>query len=401
MEALKRGQSANRVGTMIILITVVLLLYLLFLPPDTRDEILFNETGDPTTTPGSDISIEERLVDVNVGDLEYVGRNQERTSIPAYTVSAELEGTELQSRDSIQVSKSLFSEQTGSMTFTTSPSLTEDVRLSFNVEDASGDLTVRLNGEVLYTDDAGQGSVPPIRIDADQLESQNTVSFSVSSPGVAFWSSNRYDLGNVRVTANVRDQSQNRNYQTVFIPQDDYDRVERVEAEYVATCTEDDVQGFELTINDFLLFEGTPDCALTTRKEFDPDALKPGQNELVTRVEQGRVLIDRFRLTTYFGETQTETYYFELDDQYFNPDNRTDLDEDYTVNATLTFADDEQKQFNYFVNGRRTSVTTREATITRDLSDFVIEGTNSFRIEPRNDFTLSRLTLDLLERSDE
>lgn len=395
----KHGQSANRVGTMIILITVVLLLYLLFLPPDTRDQILFNESTSPGENAGSDDQVIERLLDTTVGDLEYVDRNQRRHSVPAYTVSAELEGQELQARESMRVSRSLFNEREGRVRFTTTPSLTEDVRLSFNVESGQGDLTVRLNDDVIYTDETGSGSVPPIRLDAEQLRSENTLTFNVESPGIAFWSSNEYQLENVRVTGDVRDESQNQNYQSVFIPQDDYNRVERVEAEYLATCQEDNVEGFQMIINDFLLFEGTPDCALTTRKEFDADVLQPGQNDLTTSIEQGRVLVDRFTLTTYFGETEEKTYYFELDDEYFPAENRTSLRDDYEVNATFVFADDEEKQFNYFVNGRRESVTTREARLTESLSEKVIQGTNSFRIEPRSDFTMPRLHVELIETS--
>jgi hypothetical protein len=395
----KQGQSANRVGTMIILITVVLILYLLFLPPDTRDQILYNESDPGETVGENGDEVIERLLDTTVGDLEYVDRNRRRHSVPAYTVSARLEGTELQSRETMSVSRSLFNERIGRMRFTTTPSLTQDVRLSFNVESGQGDLTVRLNDEVLYTDETTAGSVPPIRIDADQLRSENTLTFTVESPGIAFWSANEYRLENVRVTADVRDESQNRNYQSVFIPQDDYNRIERVEAEYIATCQEDDVEGFQMVINDFLLFEGTPDCALTTKKEFDADVLQPGQNDLVTQVEEGRVLVDRFTLTTYFGETEEKTYYFELDDTYFPADNRTVLDSDYEVNATFVFADDDEKQFNYFVNGRRESVTTREARLTESVSEKVIQGTNSFRIEPRSDFTMSRLHVDLIEQN--
>jgi hypothetical protein len=392
----KRGQSANRVGTIIILITVILVLYLLFLPPQTRDELLFDDT-----TPGDDFndsSVRERLLDVEPGDLTYVDRERRRYSIPAYSVSSEVQGVELQRRDSIRIYKSLFNEQSTTMQFTTTPSLTDNVLLSFNVENANGVITIDLNGETLYTDRVTGGSVPPISIDSDLLQSSNNLTFTVNPPGMAFWSTNEYELSNARVTADVRDTSQNENYQTVYIPEDDYERVERVEAEYIATCTERNVEGFELSINNFLLFEGTPDCALATQKSFDPGALQPGQNDLLTEIDEGNVLIDRFTLTTYFGDTEEKTYYFDLDDDYFTGGDDPVLD-DIQANATFTFADDDEKQFNFFVNGRRMSITTRNSELSRNITGDVKPGNNVVRIEPRNDFTMSQLTVDLVKTS--
>lgn len=397
MELSKRGQSANKVGTMIILITIVLLLYLLFLPPANRDQILYNDSDPTGNFSGTDI--EDRLLDVSPGDLEYVSRDKQRYSIPAYTVSSEFEGVELFSEESFIVQRSLFSERQRSYRFQATPSLTEDVILSFTVDDARGTLTVTLNNETLYTGTPTQGNIPPIRIDSDELRSQNTVRFETNPPGLAFWSTNQYQISNARITAQVKDTKSNQNYQSAYIPADDYNRIERAEVEYIASCDEDDVNDFELAINDFLLFEGTPDCALVNRKEFDPGALVPGQNDITTRVNGGSVLVDKFTLTTYYEDTETKTYYFELKDKYFvNTTRSPSVHPDYYVNATYTFAGDENKQFNAFINGRRRSITTDEASVSQNITRFVKPGTNAIRVEPRNDFTMPRLTVDLSRR---
>lgn len=394
----RRGQSTNRVGTMILLITVILLLYILFLPPQDRDQILYNES-DPLNGDFNE-SITERLLDVEPGDLEYVDRERRRHSIPAYSVSSQVEGVQLLRENSASPQRSLFNERRPTYQFTTTPSLTDDVLLTFNVESASGELTVRLNGEPIYVDHVSKGSITPISIDKDRLASSNNLTFSVSSPGVAFWATNQVQLENVQVTADVRDTSRNRNHQTFYIPQDDYSRIERVEAQYIATCTEADVEGFDITVNNYVLFEGIPDCALQSKKSFDPGVLKPGQNTLMTTIEQGSVLVDRFRVTTYFGDTEEKTYYFEVDDEYFHDaQNGSEIDGDVSINASFTFADDDEKQFNYFVNGRRTSITTREPSLTRSIENRVLEGTNVVRIEPRNDFTMSRHTVNLRDDS--
>ena len=86
---------------MIILIAVVLLLYLLFLPPQTRDALLFEDdipgsNGD--SIPGSQ-DVEERLLLEEVGRLEYAENERDRYNIPAYTVTTSYEGTELQNEE--------------------------------------------------------------------------------------------------------------------------------------------------------------------------------------------------------------------------------------------------------------------------------------------------------------
>ena len=393
----KKGQSGSRAGLMIILITVVLLIYLLFIPPADREALL--EGGETSNLPsdGNFLIIEE-LLDQRVGTLDYSSRNELTYSIPTFTVATSIEGTTIQERNQLQVSRSTFSEDSKQMTFNVNPDLTRDIVLSFTVVEASGTLTVELNGEEIYVDTLVRGNSPPIRITPQELQRENTLRFSVDTPGITFWRTNEYTLRNVQITADVQDVSQRANTQSVYIEQDDFDTIEIARLRYVPQCEPEEVTGFEISFNNFNLFRGVPDCGVINAIKFDPAAVFPGANDITTRVQTGSVLVDAMELETRFEGTQNKQYFFSIPRRFFTTDSEgvPILPDAFQVRARFTFPNDEEKRLNTFFNGRLKTINTREPEVEFNITEYVEPGSNVVELEPVEDISIARLEIDLI-----
>jgi len=399
----KNGQSANRTGLMIILITVVLIIYILFIPPDAREDLL-NSQNPPSPgengEQGESYLVVERFLNQQVGQLDYISRNRERYSIPAHTVSTSVDGTTIQQRESLSVKRTLFDEEQRSIQFSINKDVTEDIILSFKVNEGRGKLLTELNGEEIYEEQLKKGNSPPIRINSDELrDGENTITFKTDSPGITFWRANQYNLENIAVTGDVQDVSQQAVRQELYVQPDDIENIERTRIQYVPVCDEDEVSSFEIRMNNFRLFQGVPDCNVINTIQFNPDAVFSGDNEIITRVETGNVLVDNFELTTYFQDTQSKQYFFTVPQKYFFTENgETQLYEEYLAELDLVFTNNEEKRVNLYINGRLHTINTRESRLTKNVTEDLIPGSNAIEIEPVEDLTISRLQLNLLGR---
>lgn len=399
----KKGQSANKTGLLIILITVVLVIYILFIPPEAREGLLEGQAppsvGDEDR-PGEQYQVIEEFLNQRVGQLTYVSRERERYSIPAHTVSTDVEGTTIQERESLSIKRTLFDEETRSVDFSINKDLTEDLTLAFRVQEGRGTLTVDLNGNEIYEDRLTRGNSPPIRITKDELrDGENTITFRTSSPGITFWRANTYDLRSINIVGDVKDVSQQAAQQEIYVQPENFENIQRSRIQYVPVCDESQVSSFEIRMNNFRLFQGVPDCNVVNTIDFNPDAVFRGDNEIVTRVESGSVLVDNFELTTDFQRTQNKQYFFTVPQRYFfTEDGETKLYEPYKGEMEIGFTNTDEKRVNIYVNGRLHTINTREASLTKNITSDLVPGSNAVEVEPLEDITISRLRLSLLGR---
>jgi hypothetical protein len=165
-------------------------LYILFLPPAERYNLLANNSMSSTTTT----STGEVLLKESPGRLNYVSDDQREYDLPSFTISTQVKGEVLTSRSSLYTKNSAFEKKEESIQFTAKKGLTDNVLLSFNIEEATGRLHITLNGETILDSELQNGNSPPIAIDSEKIQESNQLTFSVSSPGVAFWRYNEYSL---------------------------------------------------------------------------------------------------------------------------------------------------------------------------------------------------------------
>jgi len=395
----RKGQSGSNAAIVIIISVVVMVLYILFLPPADRQELLQGTSSSSTSSTGTASS--KILLLEKPGNLSYFSSDEKSYDFPAFTINTEKKGQIIKSKSTLYVKNSVFEKIEENVDFSIDPTLSENLILSFNVAVGEGILTIELNGEKVYSGELSAGASIPVYLDSQSLSDYNTLRFSVSSPGVAFWRYNEYQLKDIKITADVTDISESQATQTITLQQKEIDRLTRARLRYDPVCIQTQVTNFEISLNNQRLFKGDPDCGVYNYIDLAKEDLAVGTNEFTFRIEKGKVLVDRLRLINSLEEAQYPIYYFEIDTSYFNriKSNETNEPDEYELKSKyeavvdFTFPNTDKKRFEVFINGKKMSFNTYKIKETRSVDNYLTAGTNSVEIRPLEDVTINELKI--------
>ena len=386
----RKAQSASGSAILVIVITVLIILYILFLPPDQRQELL-----DPNVT---EIDDDERRVTgivlrEQIGRIEFLGIDERIYDLSSFTVSTGTDAQELARKSSAYTKNSVFDDERDRMNFDIRPDLTENVLLTFNIDGKPrGRLHITLNGETIFRGELSDGNSPPIYIEQSLLERQNTLEFSVSSPGFVFWRYNQYELSNIRILGDVTDISLSENIQEAILTERERENLEIARLRYTAVCDQRNVRDFEVRVNNQRIFRGIPDCNVLNTHTISREYLREGKNEFEFRIGEGQVLVDSLRFTAEMEDPDHPIYYFFLRDELFEEDNdEYILKENRNVLLELSFPNTEQKRLELFINGYLMGINTAKREDSRNINHFVRPGTNAIEIRPLQDVTITEM----------
>lgn len=391
---MKKGQSGGSAGALVAVITLLIVLYILFLPADVREDLL--EDGDNGDGTAGSISGFKELLSETPGVLADLNVLEFEHHIPSVNLFA-LTGAETLKRvNSIFVKNSLFDKKVGEINFRIDDlGRVDNVLLSFTAKKHEGRLTILLNGAEILNNEITKRNVDPVDLEKENLAKDNTLEFMVSGVGGRFWSSNEYILENILITADITDISEQESRNVFLVTATEKHNLEKVRLKFFPDCTPGLVGTLDVLINGRNVFSAVPDCGALRPVEFDPNTLKSGENNIVFKTERGRYLIDQISIETELKQISFPTYFFDISADEFEDiqDNLID------VNLTMRFVDDlELKKARIHINGRTTSMNTREDFFEKRINDFVFDGSNGIKIEP-DDSTLEiiEFRVDLLE----
>jgi len=195
--------TGAQAATLVVLITILIIFYLLFIPPDVRDEIL-EGTGENITDDDDEDSNKTLLLETP-GTLEEMEERDIEHLVNSVYIFATEESTVMEKVPALSVKQSWFTDKPANFTFEIEDKRNvENILLSFLAEDRQGTLTIRLNGAEIFSDDVASVNVEPFALKDKQLkEGTNTVEFSVSEVGWAFWKTNKYQLKSVQIPVDI------------------------------------------------------------------------------------------------------------------------------------------------------------------------------------------------------
>ena len=122
--------------------------------------------------------------------------------IPSTRVFTKTESEILAERDYLTVKSATFSSQTEEIYFEIEDlDYTENLLLDLVIETYQGRLTILLNEKEIFNKETNK--FKPLKLPQGFLAEENTLTFKVSSPGIAFWRTNQYDLNNIKVVADI------------------------------------------------------------------------------------------------------------------------------------------------------------------------------------------------------
>jgi len=320
---MRKGQSSSSAAAFIAIMTVLIILYILFLPPDVRDELLADGTGSGDGNwngGGSSTGTTNVLLRETVGRVTYVKDSEKYYDIPTVRIYAPTSGQLLKGIPSIFIKNALFDKEQASYktTFDIDKKSTTNIMISFTVKEHTGPMTISLNGRSIFNGEVDGNKF--LRISDSDLYATNDLEFSVPNPGVAFWISNKYSIENVQITGDVTDYTSSYSTQYFTITQTEKENLESVTLYFRPVCTLSDVGPLEIQLNRRTIFESVADCGTRSFASLDMENIDAGSNELKFSVEKGSYLLDNLMVKVLLEKPTYKTYFFDMADDFFSKD---------------------------------------------------------------------------------
>ncbi|MFP4568033.1 MAG: hypothetical protein ACLFN8_03745 [Candidatus Woesearchaeota archaeon] len=393
----KQAQAGNSAAILVIIIAVLLILFILAISPEERDELLDGTEPNTGTDPAFPNSI--TLFRANPGNIKYMPQNERLHEFAPFNIKADRQGGIIHTQNALYLKTSSFERITETITFQTTPNLTNNVLLNFNIERASGSLLIKLNGETIFNAPLQQGNAPPISIAASNLKPQNKLTFEVSGPGAAFWRYNQYSIKDINIYGDVLDLTQSKATQVFNIDRQEINELETSTLRYLPACRAGNIKEVRIELNNFQIFNGIPDCEIFNTIPIPTNYLIEGVNDISFQIREGQILVDRARILNTLDEPDITTYYFEVRDRYFTlNEDEYELSPMYEAMLDMTFPNTNQKRFELIINGKPINFNTARQRETRNLQLFLEPGTNSIEIHPKSPISITEIKVRIREK---
>ncbi|MFH1396487.1 MAG: hypothetical protein ABIG93_03755 [archaeon] len=390
----KKGQAAAA-AIFLAIVAGLIIMFIIVVSPEERANILGDSDGGSVEDTSSTVE-EQVLLSEYPGKIEYLSLDEVEHSLASMRIYTKTESKILLEKSTLYAKNGIFSEEAAEFTFEVDDlDNTDSVVMSFSISSGQGNLIITVNGEELYNKPLDENENPIITIPDYSLENVNNVSISVSSPGLAFWKTNSASIERVKVVGRVTDLNFQSASNTFLISETEYDNLEALELRFQPECDYDDVGRLIITINDYNIYSGVPDCGLSMVPiEFSPELVYRGENDITFYTEYEEYELYHMKIISNLEEIEYTTYYFGLDKEELE----SVEDEDSFVKVTLDFVDDTSEKTGYInVNGDKSHFDTRELSYTIDISDDVVEGNNALQVVPSKTIEVRELTVELKE----
>ena len=383
---MKKAQLTNpnpqsMIALLIFIIGVALVMYILFLPPAERAELLEQNRSTPGDGTRDEISI---LMTQEPGRISNIADTEIIKALPSFNLFTRTDAKTLAEFDSIYIKKSLFEEQMRNITFGIEDlEHTDNYALSYNVQRHSGVLTIILNDNIILSNEITTASPAPLKLPKDLLKENNNLVFRVSGPGIEFWKSNQYILEDIKVTADFTDISAQENIQIIHVTEQEIDNLESMDLRFAVNCEELANAPLEIYLRKRLIYSSVPDCGTSVLiPPVDGSRLIEGENDLLFRTEKGNYLLYGIEAKLHLKKPLFPTYFFNLDAETFNKVKNDEGD----LNVSILFPNSEdRKKGIILVNDYILEIETYDTFYNRKINSFVRQGNNAVEIQPKDE----------------
>lgn len=319
-QAAKRGQAAGA-AVLLAIIMGLIILFILLIPPKERAELLGEKTApslpQAETKIPAKIVIKEVLLQEIPGRLTYLKEKEIEKAIPAAHIFTKTESSLLEERDFLSLKKGAFSSQPAEIYFNLEDlNLVDNVLLDFNIESYSGNLIILLNGKEIFNKETNK--IKPLKLSSTLLQKENTLTFQVSSPGLAFWKVNQYQLKNLKIVADLTDISSQESRHLFYVSPDETRNLEQVTLRFSLGCLPEKQGKIKVALNDHQVFSGTPEnCEDLFYYDLPPQIIKSGNNWLSFQTPDGDYQISLISVSLKLESPSYPVYYFQIDQEFF------------------------------------------------------------------------------------
>lgn len=392
----KKGKNeGGAVAVILIALAFTMVIYIMFIPPEERQRLLDENITDDDRYLDDDYMEMIELVAESPGLVTPTREAATIHRIPTVNIFLKEEPKIITLAQSLSVSNGLFSESSPKLRFRAEDlDETTNINLFFSVQEADGELRIKLNDNTIYTRVTEPG-VQIVEIAKSYLERNNEIEISVSS---GFFTANRYTLEDVGVKQEFQ-RVNNEETKTFTIPAQEKKHLSELTLKYTQICNApmaSQLTRLEIFINDYRAQTSDIRCVTTEEEiELDKDLLVEGSNTITFRLEKGDFSFAQMRLETESRESSRPTYFFSLTEKQYE-DIR---DKDRELKLHLLLDNNRRlKNARLLINSNEILMQTERNVFDRNLRDYALEGTNFIKIIPINSFNIVGLKVTLEEK---
>ena len=367
----------------ILLLALFIILYVLVLPPDMRDNLLNQSSTDTennstyqkntvlSETPGLVFPLTQSTQTHNLFSLHLF-------------IQDEPEVTHLS--NSFTVTKNLFKNTQKTLKFNIEPGeLYEQYLLVFDVENHKNNMIITLNDNIIFSGEAT--SLNLLSLDNTIMQEKNTLIFSSESSIFTSF----YDIEYVNLKMNY-ETSHSEATTSIALTEDEKLNIASSELNFDIFCNKlKDTSTLKISLNNNKIFQEELTCKFTKQNvEIDKLDLNQGKNIFEFTIDNGDFNIENLVLENQLSKEQYKQYSFIISREDFALISGGKI----TANLELLLWET-IKAADLYLNNYLITLDTEESVFNKDISNLVQEGLNTIEIIPKNYFEIRSLTIRL------
>ena len=394
MLARKRGQLEGKaVGVLVLAIALFIALFVLFLPPEDRAELLDQDYNDDDTSSGDLVE----LLSERPGFISPLKEFATKHEVPDINLFVKTEPSTISLANRLEVTKGIVG---GSSPITLSFDVQDisnikDASLAFAANDPKGTLNIKLNGHSVESvpDEAGiHIIVLPINF---LKQEDNKLELSASNPGIAFWTKNSFTLSEVSLKLEF-ERINAQESRDILLTQQEKESLELAKLKYFMVCNSKEMltrgtTPLSILLNGKRIFSTQTSCVSTTRQhDIDPEDLEAGNNDLTFSIEEGDFSFNQVILETQGDDKDRPSFSF-----FLNQGDYEDIKSgrDNLKVKLLLEEDNKAKNARIIINDVEYLMKTDNNEFTKSIRTAAERGTNFVQLVPGNEFNVIGLKI--------
>lgn len=388
----KGAADGSNVAVIIILIALFMVLYILFVPPDVRRDLLEGTNLSDDDSINKDSAKRELLAE-SPGTVYPVKSAVSLHKLPNMNLFLKTEPKIVNLASSLVVKNGLFADSSPVLRFgLASLADTNKVNLVFSVSKYSGELRIKANGNTFYAEEIGSSGIKIVEVPTSYLQKNNEIEFSVSTK---IFGSNVYSLQDVGVKQEfeLRNAEETRTFSLSGMERNNMESAVLSFKQFCNERLESGLADFRININGKEAFRKKISCLSTDESlELKKSLFFEGTNSISFVIGEGDFLFTSVELRVKSKDSGFPSYTFAL-----TPENFEDIKDGGRKLTLSLFLENnkENKNARLEINSNEFLMRTDSDKFELNLRDYVVDGTNFLRIVPSNTFSIVGLKVVL------
>jgi len=372
------NKGSSSIAGLVFLIAVFIIIYVLVMPPCDKCRLLNNgncvEICDGNGAQG--IILDDQVGGVNLKDEI----NHNLDSVNLY-IRVEPEDEKL--AGSLFVSRGWFGNVDQDLSFELEDlDNLEEVYFTTKIINGKGKLFIELNGRLVDQIDDNKGNIV-VPLPSSYLKEKNNLKLYTSSPGIAFWSKNQYDLEDLK----IRKEFERVHYEesrTFSVSKSEKEALTDSTLKFSVFCSAaGSLSVLKVYLNDGLLSSESITC-----KSFDKEIdiqesnLRVGENKITFVIDDGNYLLTPILVNNKLSDGIYPSYNFNVDEDIYNSPSS------YFLSLQMGLGN---KKAKILINDYNIELNSANSYFQTEITRFIKVGNNFLEIIPENDFEVSNV----------